>query len=317
MSISEYLIRKKDILRFNCLSQLKNESVVLLISGVTEAGAKNYYLNIHKDNCLTTCYARYNFLESGDSLEISTQMSGFPLTIGVETSSTFDQSTVSLLSRTDRAEIAHFTLNRELSKIELVPGSESGYLVRVTYGQPPQTIPTAEHKDNPSPYPSPQKSKLPQPEEKKTEPSEAIFRTSACRGAGSDYIAPDSDNAPSCEKETLEGDIQSIKRQCEDQEKRIEALRQERSQRLQQLEKLKEEYNRDYKQYQSDYEELRERLSLDKSIAEQYREGNQLMPIDRLFLEAETLLDQAEDQIARFIEARQRETIDIEEELRK
>ena len=81
------------------------------------------------------------------------------------------------------------------------------------------------------------------------------------------------------------------------------------------LDKLKAEYDKDYIKYEDDLKEISDKYKIDTEILKLYGEKN-ITPIEELLARAESDIIAIEEQIKNFVEAQQRKTTEIEEELK-
>ncbi|WP_026657793.1 coiled-coil domain-containing protein [Butyrivibrio sp. AC2005] len=83
----------------------------------------------------------------------------------------------------------------------------------------------------------------------------------------------------------------------------------------QRLAKLQAEYDKDYSKYEDDLKEISEKYNIDAEILKLYG-GQEITPIEELFARTEMDITAIEEQIKIFVEAQQRKTTEIEEELK-
>lgn len=81
------------------------------------------------------------------------------------------------------------------------------------------------------------------------------------------------------------------------------------------LKKIEEEYKKDYSLMERELEEIKSRLEADAAILEYYKDRD-IVPIEKIFKEAGSKLEEAEKQIRAFIEAKQKKTMKIEQEIK-
>ena len=77
------------------------------------------------------------------------------------------------------------------------------------------------------------------------------------------------------------------------------------------IQKIEEELQKDYKQAEVQLEECKTQLEIDKRVLEYYKDKD-VKPVEEIFKEIQQKLDEAEKQIALFIQARQKKTMEIE-----
>ena len=81
------------------------------------------------------------------------------------------------------------------------------------------------------------------------------------------------------------------------------------------LDKIEAEYQKDYAAFEQELEDYKSRLDADASIIEHYKDQD-VLPIEVIFQEIRFKLDEAEEQIRFFIEAKQQKTMEIENEIK-
>ena len=81
------------------------------------------------------------------------------------------------------------------------------------------------------------------------------------------------------------------------------------------LEKIEAEYKKDYASFEQELEDYKSRLDADVSIIEHYKDQD-VMPIEIILKEVSLKLEEAEEQIRFFIEAKQHKTMEIENEIK-
>ena len=77
------------------------------------------------------------------------------------------------------------------------------------------------------------------------------------------------------------------------------------------VQKIEEELKKDYTAAQTQLEECKTQLEIDKRVLEYYKDKN-VKPVEEIFKEIQQKLDEAEKQIALFIQAQQKKTMEIE-----
>lgn len=81
------------------------------------------------------------------------------------------------------------------------------------------------------------------------------------------------------------------------------------------LEKIEAEYKKDYASFEQKLEDYKSRMDADVSIIDHYKDQD-VMPIETILKEVSMKLEEAEEQIRFFIEAKQRKTMEIENEIK-
>ena len=77
------------------------------------------------------------------------------------------------------------------------------------------------------------------------------------------------------------------------------------------IQKIEKELQKDYKQAEVQLEECKTQLEIDKRVLEYYKDKD-VKPVEEIFKEIQQKLDEAEKQIALFIQAQQKKTMEIE-----
>lgn len=77
------------------------------------------------------------------------------------------------------------------------------------------------------------------------------------------------------------------------------------------VQKIEEELQKDYQQAEVQLEECKTQLEIDKRVLEYYKDKD-VKPVEEIFKEIQQKLDEAEKQIALFIQAQQKKTMEIE-----
>ena len=77
------------------------------------------------------------------------------------------------------------------------------------------------------------------------------------------------------------------------------------------MQKIEEEYQKDYDSAQNEIQEYQKRFEIDSTVLEYYK-NKDVKPIEDIFKEISDKLNEAEKQIALFIQAKQKKTMEIE-----
>lgn len=113
----------------------------------------------------------------------------------------------------------------------------------------------------------------------------------------------------------LEADISNIQRKISELEAKNEQLVNNKKNLISHLEKLQAEYDKDYAVYEADIEEIKSKYTIDDEILKMYAD-KEITPIEELIARSEKDIRELEEQTKIFIEAKQRKTADIENELK-
>ena len=110
-------------------------------------------------------------------------------------------------------------------------------------------------------------------------------------------------------------DLQRIEQEISVIERQQGQLSRKKQSAIGHLEKIEVEYQKDYASFEQELEDYKSRLDADASIIEHYKDQD-VMPIETVFQEIRFKLEEAEEQIRFFIEAKQRKTMEIENEIK-
>lgn len=110
-------------------------------------------------------------------------------------------------------------------------------------------------------------------------------------------------------------DLNQIEQEISVIERQQSQLSRKKQSAIEHLEKIEEEYKKDYASLEQELEDYKSRMDADASIIEHYK-NQDVMPIEIIFQEIRLKLDEAEEQIRFFIEAKQRKTMEIENEIK-
>lgn len=110
-------------------------------------------------------------------------------------------------------------------------------------------------------------------------------------------------------------DLRRIEREIAVIERQQGLLSQKKQSAIDHLEKIEAEYKKDYASLEKELDEIKSRMEADASIIEHYKDQN-VIPCEVIFQEIKLKLEEAEEQIRFFIEAKQRKTMEIENEIK-
>lgn len=143
----------------------------------------------------------------------------------------------------------------------------------------------------------------PDPEEELSERPHNFVETLPTRGSNTD--SPKSED----------GEIQRIEQEISVIEHQQKQLSRKKQSAIDHLEKIEAEYKKDYAAFEQELEDYKSRLDADVSIIEHYKDQD-VIPLEVIFQEIRFKLDEAEEQIRYFIEAKQQKTMEIENEIK-
>ncbi len=109
--------------------------------------------------------------------------------------------------------------------------------------------------------------------------------------------------------------MQRIEKEITVIEKQQSQLSRKKQSAIDHLDKIEAEYKKDYESFERELEDYKSRMDADASIIEQYKDQD-VMPIEIILKEVSLKLEEAEEQIRFFIEAKQRKTMEIENEIK-
>lgn len=125
----------------------------------------------------------------------------------------------------------------------------------------------------------------------------------------------DGQNASVDEPQEDDRDLRRIAQEISVIERQQGQLSRKKQSAIDHLEKIEAEYKKDYAAFEQELEDYKSRLEADASIIEHYKDQD-VMPIEIVFQEIRLKLEEAEEQIRFFIEAKQRKTMEIENEIK-
>ena len=115
--------------------------------------------------------------------------------------------------------------------------------------------------------------------------------------------------------DSLQQDIDALNESIRQLEAKNQELVDGKKGLTQRLDKLQAEYDKDYSKYEDDLKEISEKYHIDEEILKLYG-GQEITTIEELFTRAEMDITAIEEQIRNFVEAQQRKTTEIEDELK-
>lgn len=132
------------------------------------------------------------------------------------------------------------------------------------------------------------------------------------RSAG---IADSEPLTPQTPTEGDSNDLRRIEQEITVVERQQGQLSRKKQSAIDHLEKIEAEYKKDYMSLEKELDEIKSRMEADASVIEHYKDQD-VMPIEVIFEEINLKLEEAEEQIRFFIEAKQRKTMEIENEIK-
>lgn len=142
------------------------------------------------------------------------------------------------------------------------------------------------------------------------EPAEEI----SSRTQEPEYYPPAQNEVASAPRQD-DKDLHRIEQEISVIERQQGQLSRKKQSAIDHLEKIEAEYQKDYASFEQELEDYKSRLDADTSIIEHYKDQD-VMPIEIIFQEIRLKLEEAEEQIRFFIEAKQHKTMEIENEIK-
>lgn len=115
--------------------------------------------------------------------------------------------------------------------------------------------------------------------------------------------------------DSLQQDVDALNESIRHLEEKNQQLVDGKKGLTQRLDKIQAEYDKDYSKYEDDLKEISDKYHIDAEILKLYG-GQEITTIEELLARAEADISAIEEQIKNFIEAQQRKTTEIEDELK-
>lgn len=150
-----------------------------------------------------------------------------------------------------------------------------------------------------------------------TEPSQSAYANTMETEASSEEIREKERAVDQMERSNsiLENDIAELENRARELERKNRELIDRKKSLTSHLDRLQEEFDKEYSNYNSDVEEISSRYHIDAEILKLYAD-KEVTPIEELLRRAEDDMRQIEEQIRVFVEAQERKTAEIENELK-
>jgi len=110
-------------------------------------------------------------------------------------------------------------------------------------------------------------------------------------------------------------DLQRIEQEISAIERQQGELSRKKQSAIEHLEKIEAEYKKDYAALGRELEDYKSRMEADAAVIEHYKDQD-VKPVEIILRQAGLKLEEAEEQILFFIEAKQRKTMEIESEIK-
>jgi chromosome segregation ATPase len=124
----------------------------------------------------------------------------------------------------------------------------------------------------------------------------------------------ETENSLGIRKILLASEIELLKSKIEDLEVEIQRLAAEKENLSTRLDALQKECQKDYSRFEGEIGELRARYNVDAEVLSYYKD-KEARSVEEMISKAETHLNELEEQIKIFAEAKRKEAADLEEEL--
>lgn len=322
MSTMQYELKKRGAVSLSCLSQILSGTVRIGLRRERDGACSDYAADIHEDQVHTASYGYYNLQEKDNMLRIRPTLNGKRLILSLETE--LEDLDAELLIETP-TELVSAVISADLREIELEPRDEF-YLVSVSYGlaggkgaafgDAPKKVRSPEKK----PADPVERSVTPDPWEKEEKPVRSVPKTEEIPAPPEKPEIPSVADIPAIpEKDPAAEQLlreeraraEALRRNEDNYTRQREKMRLELAALEEKLERLSAETQKDYEGFAQKREELIARSGLDRALLAYYTEERELTSVEGLLSRAEELLTQAEDQIAHFVQARQKQSDEV------
>ena len=315
----------------------------------------DYASQIHKDGKRVNVLGKFNISEDakvGDTITIRPIMIDAPLTIHFHANSTFSGKLASVIRNSSKKKELEFEISSETSSLELIPQGKKCYLLKITNIGDIDVLPIrapssqAESVSESNVIPATDHdstqistgNRLDNNTERVNPASgDSRFASYELNPTASEddftkhqHLDPITGNNNFAEISSSDSSVQTTPASSSNEEdqdlRRIEQdivaiershgqLSRKKQSAIDHLERIEAEYQKDYESYNKDIEDFKAQMEADESIIEYYKDQN-VIPIETIFQEIRLKLTEAEKQISTFIEAKQRKTIEIENEIK-
>ena len=277
--IFETEVSVRDMIRTDILKELMAGSITLAIQ-LNDGEIQNYATQIHNDNSRVSVYGKFNMVESidGDILTIRPiSIDGILKAVPAMSGGISGKQIAVVRSRTKQVENT-YPFDETFMGLELVPSGDK-YILRLEYADN-----ALQEEQNVSCETSVVQ------EEKPIEQTEIP-------------VIQEEKSVEQEEKPVEQAEVPVV--QEEKPVVREEVVKDEK------VQKIEEELKKDYTEAEIQLDERKKQLEIDKRVLEYYKDKD-VKPVEELFKEIQQKLDEAEKQIALFIQAKQQKTMEIE-----
>lgn len=278
--ISESEIFVRDTVKINILKEINTQTVKLAFR-LNDGTIEDYLAQIHNENSRVRVYSNFNISESPDGTTITVRPIAVENRLKIVPTFFGDLSEkkVSVVRTATKTEENSYEFHSGLVSLELIPSNQK-YILRVEYSDS-----TEQSEISPN-----------------TEPTVSENIPQTVRGT---YTEP----TVSINTTAVQNTPQTVQAISNEPTAPVPQTQEEKNQ------KIEEEYGKDYEQAQSELEEHKKKFEIDSSVLEYYKDKD-VKPIEELLKEISQKIDEAEQQIRLFIEAKQKKTMEIEGEIK-
>ena len=284
--IFETEVSVRDMIRTDILKELMAGSITLAIQ-LNDGEIQNYATQIHNDNSRVSVYGKFNMVESidGDILTIRPiSIDGILKAVPAMSSGISGKQIAVVRSRTKQVENT-YPFDEAFMGLELVPSGDK-YILKLEYADN-----ALQEEQNVS-----RETSVVQ-EEKPVEQTEIPVIQ--------EEKSVEQEEKPVEQAEVPVEQVEMSVVQEENPVVREEVVKDEK------VQKIEEELKKDYTAAEIQLDECKKQLEIDKRVLEYYKDKD-VKPVEELFKEIQQKLDEAEKQIALFIQAKQQKTMEIE-----
>lgn len=343
---SEIQVFSKDLIKLNILQDVLSGMVKLAFQ-LNDGAAEDFATSIHKEGKRVQIYGKFNISEdpAGEMLTIRPIMIEGSLKILFRASASFSGKKVSVVRGKTKVVEQEYEISSETAFIEFVSQGKS-YLMKTvnrngaavistTRDTPKSSKNTAAHTPKSQANPesrlqlSAEFEEVVIPSDKPSSIDERFqgFELNTDFGATDDHFFSfdmDNDTVVSLSQNNTtvtpsedvgDDDLRRIEQEISVVERQQGQLSHKKQSAIDHLEKIEAEYKKDYASLEKDLDEIKSRMEADASVIEHYKDQD-VMPIEIIFQDIRLKLEEAEQQIRFFIEAKQRKTMEIENEIK-
>ncbi|MCI8306750.1 MAG: hypothetical protein HFH14_01750 [Lachnospiraceae bacterium] len=292
--MTEFEVSAKDYIKLGFLSEVTEQKNVVFNVYLESDGIEKNFLDIRTDK---NVYRFNNFNVSEDATRNTITFR--PIVIGCYSYfriNSLAPLTLAVIKNGTTTVARQFVLQTGDNKIEFVPQGLSKYVMKIEENEMP-----ADSSVMPEAPPAPSEDSSVTPE------APPIYAEDPAYAEKKEQLLQSHSG--------LEADIREIQKEIADLEAKNGQLVNNKNHLMSHLEKLQAEYDKDYASYEADMEEIKSKYTIDDEILKMYAD-KEVTPIEELIARCENDIKEMEEQARIFIEARQRKTADIENELK-